>query len=73
VDACKEAVSAANPVAVTYRASGRAQERLEMVLLEVFSALDPPLVVGYLLPGRGRRTLRADRILRVEPASRVPR
>ena len=40
-----------------------------MVLLEVRSDLDPPRVVGYQLPGRGRRQLRADRILRVEPAS----
>ncbi len=29
--------------------------------------LDPPLVFGYLLPGRGRRQLRADRILSIEP------
>ena len=39
-----------------------------MVLLEVLSDLDPPRVVGYQLHGRGRVQLRADRILRVEPA-----
>ena len=43
-----------------------------MVLLEVRSDLDPPRVVGYQLPGRGRRQLRADRILRVEPAADRP-
>ena len=33
-----------------------------------FADLDPPRVIGYQLPGRGRRELRADRILRVDPA-----
>jgi DNA polymerase-3 subunit epsilon len=39
-----------------------------MVLTLVRSDLDPPRVMGYQLPGRGRRELRADRILRVDPA-----
>ena len=73
VDACKAAAGHGNPVVLTYRAARRAAERLDMVLLEVLSDLDPPRVVGYLLPGRGRRTLRADRILRVEPISVPPR
>jgi DNA polymerase-3 subunit epsilon len=68
-----EAASAAAfgkaPVIVTYRAARRAPEPLKMVLLEVRSDLDPPRVVGYQLPGRGRRQLRADRILRIEPAT----
>jgi len=55
------------PVVITYRPARRAPEALSMVLLEVRSDLDPPRVVGYQLPGRGRRQLRADRILRVEP------
>jgi DNA polymerase-3 subunit epsilon len=54
---------------VTYRAARRPPVRLDMVLLEVSSDLDPPHVLGYQLPGRGRRQLRADRILRIEPAA----
>jgi DNA polymerase III subunit epsilon len=69
VMACEAAVKHGLPVVVTYRPARRAAEALEMVLLEVRSDLDPPGVVGYLLPGRGRRQLRADRILRIEPAS----
>jgi DNA polymerase-3 subunit epsilon len=67
--ACEAAVKHGLPVRVTYRPARRAPESLAMVLLEVRSDLDPPGVVGYLLPGRGRRQLRADRILRIEPAS----
>jgi DNA polymerase-3 subunit epsilon len=68
VDACSTAVERGAPVVITYRAARRAAEPLSMVLLEVRSDLDPPRVVGYQLPGRGRRQLRADRILRIEPA-----
>ena len=69
VDACEAAVKHGAPVAVTYRAARRPPEVMDMVLLEVRSDLDPPGVVGYQLPGRGRRQLRADRILRIEPAT----
>lgn len=68
IDACEAAVDHGTPVLLTYRPAGRSPESMSMVLLEVRSDLDPPLVVGYQLPGRGRRQLRADRILRVEPA-----
>ena len=68
VAACEAAVKHGAPVVVTYRPARRPPEPLSMVLLEVRSDLDPPGVVGYQLPGRGRRQLRADRILRVEPA-----
>jgi DNA polymerase III subunit epsilon len=67
--ACEAAVKHGLPVLITYRAARRAPQALSMVLLEVRSDLDPPGVVGYQLPGRGRRQLRADRILRVEPAA----
>jgi DNA polymerase-3 subunit epsilon len=67
VDACVGAAKHGVPVLVTYRAARRAAEPLSMVLLEVRYDLDPPRVVGYQLPGRGRRQLRADRILRIEP------
>jgi DNA polymerase-3 subunit epsilon len=68
VMACVAAVEHALPVQVTYRAARRAPEPLQMVLTLVRSDLDPPRVMGYQLPGRGRRELRADRILRVDPS-----
>jgi DNA polymerase-3 subunit epsilon len=68
VSACHAAVEHALPVIVTYRASRRAPEPLIMVLRIVRTDLDPPRVMGYQLPGRGRRELRADRILRIDPS-----
>jgi DNA polymerase-3 subunit epsilon len=68
VDACEAATKHGVPVLLTYRAARRPPESFPMVLQEVRSDLDPPRVVGYQLPGRGRLQLRADRILRVEPA-----
>jgi DNA polymerase III subunit epsilon len=67
VDACEAAAKHGAPVVVTYRPAGRPPESMQMVVLEVRSDLDPPRIVGYQHPGRGRRELRADRILRVEP------
>ena len=69
VEACEAAVEHGAPVLVTYRPARRSPEQLTMVLVQVRSDLDPPSVVGYQLPGRGRRQLRADRILRVDPAN----
>lgn len=67
VDACEAAAEHAAPVLLTYRPSRRPPQELRMVILEVRADFDPPRVLGYELPGRGRRELRADRILRVEP------
>jgi DNA polymerase-3 subunit epsilon len=72
VDACEAAVKHGAAIVVTYRAARKAPESLSMVLLEVRSDLDPPRIVGYQLPGRGRRQLRADRILRIAPLSTEP-
>lgn len=63
VAAIEEAIGVGKPVTVLYRPSHRAAEPLRMVL----TALVPPHAIGYLLPGRGRRQLRLDRILRVDP------
>lgn len=63
---CTEAIAAGAPVTVHYRPRGRPQEPMRMVLQEIVAGLDPPRVIGYQLPGRGRRELRADRILRIE-------
>jgi DNA polymerase-3 subunit epsilon len=69
LDACEAAAEHRAPVSVTYRPSKKPPEAFGMVIQEVRSDLDPPRVLGYQLPGRGRRELRADRILRVEPAT----
>lgn len=66
---CKEAVAHGQPVTVVYRPRGKPPEPLEMVLVSIVTGLDPPRVIGYQLPGRGRRELRADRILRIERAT----
>jgi DNA polymerase-3 subunit epsilon len=67
VDACEAAVNFGAPVTLVYRPSRRAPEPMTMVIQEVATDLDPPRVIGYQLPSRSRRELRADRILRVEP------
>lgn len=69
--ACDAAVEHAAAVEVTYRASRRPAETMTMVLTEVRRDVDLPRVMGYELQGRGRRDLRADRILRVGPANRA--
>jgi DNA polymerase-3 subunit epsilon len=66
VSACAAAVEHAIPVQITYRPARKAPQPLIMVITEIRSDLDPPRVMGYQLPGRGRRELRADRILRVD-------
>lgn len=68
VDACEAAAKHGAPVILTYRPARRPPDSFLMVVQGVRSDLDPPRVVGYQLPGRGRKELRADRILRVEPA-----
>jgi len=67
--ACDAAIEHGATVDVTYRASRRPAETFPMVLTEVRRDLDLPRVMGYQLPGRGRRELRADRILRVVPST----
>jgi DNA polymerase-3 subunit epsilon len=67
--ACDAAVEHKAAVDVTYRAARKAPETMTMVLTEVRRDLDLPRVMGYQLPGRGRRELRADRILRVAPTA----
>jgi len=69
LSACDAAVGHAVPVEILYRPARRAAQALTMVVTAVCTGLDPPRVMGYLLPGRGRRELRADRILRVSPTS----
>jgi DNA polymerase-3 subunit epsilon len=61
------ALEAEVPVTVRYRPAHRAPEALLFQITGVRTDLDPPRVLGYLLPSRSRRELRADRILAIEP------
>ncbi len=70
---CKEAVAAGREVTLVYRARSRPAEPMRMVLTTLELGLDPPRVIGYQLPGRGRRDLRADRILRIETDDDIDR
>ncbi len=63
---CKDALAAGREITVVYRPRARPPEPMRMVLTSIDLGLDPPRVIGYQLPGRGRRDLRADRILRIE-------
>jgi DNA polymerase-3 subunit epsilon len=63
---CKDAVVSGGEITIVYRRHARPAEPLRMILTAVELGLDPPRVIGYQLPGRGRRELRADRILRIE-------
>lgn len=81
LEAARHAVESGEIVRVRYRPSGRGAEDFTMVLTglsvppappeeaivpDTATRLDPPMVFGYLLPSRGRRDLRADRILSIE-------
>jgi DNA polymerase III subunit epsilon len=67
VEAAMRAADQGRPVRVRYRPSRRPPEELVMCVTRVRTDLDPPRVLGYLLPTRSRRELRADRILAIEP------
>jgi DNA polymerase-3 subunit epsilon len=66
LEACEAAKASGTAVHLTYRPSRKKPEVLAMIITDVMSSLDPPRVIGYLVGGRSRRELRADRILRVE-------
>ena len=51
---------------VRYRPARRRPEELVFCVTGVRTDLDPPRVLGYLLPSRSRRELRADRILAID-------
>lgn len=66
------AQAAGLPVKIAVRAAGKPVREVVVVVTEILSDMDPPRAIGYLLPGRGRRELRADRILRIEPLTPEP-
>jgi len=75
LEAALAAVEIGAPVRVRYRPAHRGPEDLLFRVTNVRTDLDPPRVIGYLLPSRAQRELRADRILCIDPApedKRVP-
>jgi DNA polymerase-3 subunit epsilon len=58
-------VETGEPAWVTYRPSHKAARSFLAIFTEVRTDLDPPRVLGYSLPGRGRFDLRIDRILSI--------
>lgn len=65
VQACVAGLQTA--LEIIYRPARKSAETIVLMVTGVRADLDPPRVIGYQLPGRGRRELRADRILRVTP------
>jgi DNA polymerase-3 subunit epsilon len=68
VEAAMAAAAVGAPVRVRYRPAHRAPEDMLFVVTGVRTDLDPPRVLGYQLPSRSRRELRADRVLAIDPA-----
>jgi DNA polymerase-3 subunit epsilon len=67
VEAAQAAAESGAIMRVRYRPAHRAPEELAFRVTGVRTDLDPPRVLGYLLPSRSRRELRADRILAIDP------
>lgn len=66
VAAARRAAELSCAVSIRYRPSTGPPRELMFCVRSVRTDLDPPLVLGYLQPTRGRRELRADRILSIE-------
>ncbi len=60
-----------NTAWVTYRPSHKPARSFLGIFTQVRRDLDPPRVLGYSLPGRGRFDLRMDRILAIAPPPTV--
>jgi DNA polymerase-3 subunit epsilon len=66
VERLRAAFDAGRAVRVRYRPSGKRPIELTLRITALETSLDPPRVLGYVLADRGRRELRADRILAVD-------
>jgi DNA polymerase-3 subunit epsilon len=66
VAAAMRAEASPSPVLLRYRPARRPIEEHVLRVTSVRTDLDPPRVLGYLLPSRSRREFRADRILAIE-------
>jgi DNA polymerase-3 subunit epsilon len=64
---CQDLVRTGEPAWVTYRPSHKGARSFLGIFTQVRTDLDPPRVLGYSLPGRGRFDLRIDRILAIAP------
>jgi len=66
VQRCLALAGTAETVWVTYRPSHKRPKSFLAIVHQVRTDLDPPRVLGYSLPGRGRFDLRIDRILAID-------
>jgi DNA polymerase-3 subunit epsilon len=64
--ACAALAGTGEPAWVTYRPSHKQPRSFQAIIAEMRTDLDPPRVLGYSLPGRGRFDLRTDRILSID-------
>jgi DNA polymerase-3 subunit epsilon len=69
VERCLAFAGTGVPARLLYRPSHKAPRAFEAILTQVRTDLDPPRVLGYSLPGRGRFDLRSDRILAITHTS----
>lgn len=63
----EEARVSGTALRLRYRPAGRAAQEIPFHVVTMRTELDPPMVIGYLSHTRGRRELRIDRILSLEP------
>jgi DNA polymerase III subunit epsilon len=66
LEVCEVAKKTGTPMRITYRPSRKPAQEFVFIITQV--NIEAPHIQGYFWPGRGRRELRADRILRIEPA-----
>jgi len=64
---CQALAGTGEPAWVTYRPSHKPPHSFLAIFTQLRTDLDPPRVLGYSLPGRGRFDLRCDRILAIAP------
>ena len=67
LDACRDAMVRKVPVQVSYRPSRKPAVSFSLMVTAMEET--PPRVIGFELPGRGRRELRAERILTANTSS----
>ena len=65
IEQCLALSGTGEPAWVTYRPSHKPARSFLAIFTQVRTDLDPPRVLGYSLPGRGRFDFRIDRILAI--------
>lgn len=61
LEACREALARKVPVQISYRPSRK--PAIAFTLMVTAMEEVPPRIIGFEVPGRGRKELRAERIL----------